>query len=135
VKEETMAIYSVQKPSNKVSNISKGTDSGSLKRLLQGNQNSPGQPLFLLLRAFLALGEQNFQDAINFCRAALLKPGYCPELYVNLCKVYSKAGQRKRLETLLEGLTMTKEINYSCKRRRGCRRKPLFAFLSAIISE
>lgn len=97
-------------------------------------KTDPDNPQFLSYYGLiLALGEQNFQDAINFCRAALLKASYEPELYVNLCKVYSKAGQRKKaLETLLEGLQYDQgnQLLMQEMRRMGCRRKPLFGFLS-----
>ena len=97
-------------------------------------KSDPDNPLFLSYYGLiLALGEHNFQDAINFCRAALLKAAYEPELYVNLCKVYSTAGQRKKaLETLLEGLhyDLGNQLLMHEMKRMGCRRKPLFAFLS-----
>jgi len=97
-------------------------------------KTDPDNPQFLSYYGLiLALGEQNFQDAINFCRAAVLRAAYEPELYVNLCRVYSKAGQRKKaLETLLEGLHYDWENQLLMQemKRMGCRRKPLFAFLS-----
>ena len=53
----------------------------------------------------LALGDENVQDAINFCRGAIVRAAYEPEFYVNLSKVYTKAGQRKKaLEALVEGM-------------------------------
>ena len=100
----------------------------------QAIKTDPDNPQFLSYYGLvLALGEQNFQDAINFCRAALLKAAYEPALYINLCKVYSKAGQRKKaLETLLEGLHYDRGnlLLIQEMRRMGCRRKPLLGFLS-----
>ena len=97
-------------------------------------KTDPDNPHFLSYYGLiLALGEENFQDAINFCRAAILKAAHEPELYVNLCRVYSKAGQRKKaLEALLEGLHYDRG-NHRLKlemKRMGCRRKPAFSFLS-----
>ncbi len=81
----------------------------------------------------VALADGNVQDAINFCRAAILRAAYEPEFYVNLCRVYTKAGQRKKaLEALVEGLNFDKNnalLRMEMK-RLGARRKPLLSFLS-----
>ena len=81
----------------------------------------------------LALTGENIHDAINFCRAAILRAAYEPQLYINLCRVYSSGGQRKKaLETLMEGMSFDKN-NTSLRmemRRMGTRRKPLIPFLS-----
>ena len=80
----------------------------------------------------LALQDENFQDGINFCRAAIQRAAYEPEFYLNLCKVFSKAGQRKKaLEALLEGLNYDKNnaLLRMEMRRLGVRRKPLLQFL------
>ncbi|MSO22723.1 MAG: hypothetical protein EXQ58_05600 [Acidobacteria bacterium] len=45
----------------------------------------------------LALGDESVQEAINFCRGAILHAAYEPEFYLNLSKVYTKAGSEKRL--------------------------------------
>jgi len=97
-------------------------------------KTDPDNPHFLSYYGLiLAIGEGNFQDAINFCRAAILKAAHDPELYVNLCRVYSKAGQRKKaLETLLEGLHQDRGNQRLLleMKKMGCRRKPVFNFLS-----
>jgi predicted Zn-dependent protease len=81
----------------------------------------------------LALSDNNIADAINFCRAAVLRAAYEPEFYVNLCKVYTRGGQRKKaLETLVEGMNFDKNntlLRMEMK-RLGARRKPLISFLS-----
>ena len=94
----------------------------------------PDDPRYLSYYGLiLALAEGNLQDAINFCRAAILRAAYEPEFYLNLCKVYSQGGQRKKaLETLLEGMNFDNE-NVLLKmefKRLGSRRKPLISFLS-----
>lgn len=81
----------------------------------------------------LALADNNVQDAINFCRAAILRAAYEPEFYVNLCRVYVRGGQRKKaLETLVEGMNFDKSntlLRMEMK-RLGTRRKPIISFLS-----
>jgi hypothetical protein len=80
----------------------------------------------------LALTDDNIQDAINFCRGAILR-AYEPEFYVNLSKVYAKGGQRKKaLETLVEGMNHDKHnpLLRMELRRLGPRRKPPISFLS-----
>jgi predicted Zn-dependent protease len=81
----------------------------------------------------LALADDNIPDAINFCRAAVLRAAYEPEFYVNLCKVYTKGGQRKKaLEALVEGMNFDKGntlLRIEMK-RLGARRKPIISFLS-----
>ena len=94
----------------------------------------PDNPRYLSYYGLiLALADDNFQDAVNFCRAAILRAAYEPEFYLNLSKVYARAGQRKKaLETLLEGLSFNKN-NVSLKmemKRMGMRRKPILPFLS-----
>lgn len=81
----------------------------------------------------LALGEESVQDAINFCRGAIVRAAYEPEFYVNLSKVYTKAGQRKKaLEALVEGMNFDKNntlLRLEMK-RLGMRRRPAIFFLS-----
>jgi predicted Zn-dependent protease len=81
----------------------------------------------------LALGDENLQDAINFCRGAIVRAAYEPEFYVNLSKVYVKAGQRKKaLEALVEGMNFDRSntlLRMEMK-RLGVRRKPAISFLS-----
>ncbi|MCI0620835.1 MAG: hypothetical protein L0387_04050 [Acidobacteria bacterium] len=81
----------------------------------------------------LALGEESVQDAINFCRGAIVRAAYEPEFYVNLSKVYTKAGQRKKaLEVLVEGMNFDKNntlLRLEMK-RLGMRRRPAIFFLS-----
>ena len=81
----------------------------------------------------LALGDENVQDAINFCRGAIVRAAYEPEFYVNLSKVYTKAGQRKKaLEALVEGMNFDKSnslLRMEMK-RLGVRRRPAISFLS-----
>ena len=81
----------------------------------------------------LALGDENVQDAINFCRGAIVRAAYEPEFYVNLSKVYTKAGQRKKaLEALVEGMNFdkTNALLRMEMKRLGVRRKPAISFLS-----
>jgi Tfp pilus assembly protein PilF len=134
-KEEIMAIYSVQETFEQgLEYLKKNRIQEASNAFRKAIKTVPDNPQFLSYYGLiLALGEENFQDAINFCRAALLKTRYEPELYVNLCKVYSKAGQRKKaLETLLEGLHYDQgnPLLMQEMRRMGCRRKPILAFLS-----
>jgi predicted Zn-dependent protease len=80
----------------------------------------------------LALGDESVQDAINFCRGAIVRAAYEPEFYVNLSKVYTKAGQRKKaLEALIEGMTFdkTNALLRMEMKRLGVRRKPTISFL------
>jgi Tfp pilus assembly protein PilF len=81
----------------------------------------------------LALGDENVHDAINFCRGAIVRAAYEPEFYVNLSKVYTKAGQRKKaLEALVEGMNFdkTNALLRMEMKRLGIRRKPAVSFLS-----
>jgi tetratricopeptide (TPR) repeat protein len=93
----------------------------------------PENPRYLSYYGLIvALAEENVQDGINFCRAAIYR-AYEPDFYVNLCRVYSKAGQRKKaLEALVEGLNYDKnEMRFKTEMRRmGVRRKPALQFLS-----
>jgi tetratricopeptide (TPR) repeat protein len=96
-------------------------------------KQDPDNPLYLSYYGLIvALAENNLQDGINFCRAAIYRAAYEPQCYLNLCKVYSKAGQRKKaLEALLEGLNFEKN-NSLLKmemKRMGIRRKPFLSFL------
>ena len=80
----------------------------------------------------LALSEQNYQDGINFCRAAIVQAVCESELYMNLSRVYTKAGQRRKaLETLAEGLkyTANKAQLLGEMKRIGCRLRPVLPFL------
>jgi predicted Zn-dependent protease len=93
----------------------------------------PDNPRYLSYYGLaVALADDNIQDAINFCRAAILRAAYEPEFYVNLCRVYAKAGQRKKaLETLVEGLNFDKNnalLRMEMK-RMGARRRPVISFL------
>jgi tetratricopeptide (TPR) repeat protein len=96
-------------------------------------KQDPDNPLYLSYYGLIvALAEDNLQDGINFCRSAIYYAAYEPQCYLNLCKVYSKAGQRKKaLEALLEGLNFEKN-NALLKmemKRMGIRRKPFLSFL------
>ncbi|HVN82801.1 MAG TPA: hypothetical protein VMW38_27710 [Terriglobia bacterium] len=96
-------------------------------------KEAPENPLYMsYYGVVLALSEDNYQDGINFCRAAILLAVCEPELYINLSKVYSRAGQRKKaLETLVEGLkyVANKTQLLTEMKKLGCRRKPLLPFL------
>jgi predicted Zn-dependent protease len=96
-------------------------------------KEDPENPLYMSYYGLiLALFEQNYQDGINFCRAAILLSVCESELYINLSKVYTKAGQRKKaLETLVEGLkySRTKTQLLGEMKRIGCRRRPVLPFL------
>jgi Tfp pilus assembly protein PilF len=133
--EEFMAIHSVQETFDQgIEYLKRNRIQEASNAFRKAIRTDPDNPQFLSYYGLiLALGEQNFQDAIKFCRAALLKTRYEPELYINLCKVYSKAGQRKKaLETLLEGLHYDQgnQLLMQEMRRMGCRRKPILGFLS-----
>ena len=96
-------------------------------------KEDPNNPRYLSYYGLiLAMLEGNFQDGINFCRAAILLAACEPEVYVNLGRVYSKAGQRKKaLETLVEGLKFVTNKGQLLgeMKRMGCRRKPTLPFL------
>ena len=96
-------------------------------------KTDPENPRYLSYYGLIvALAEDNLQDGINFCRAAIHRASYEPDFYVNLCKVYAKAGQRKKaLETLVEGLSFDKnETRIKTEMKRiGVRRKPTLRFL------
>lgn len=96
-------------------------------------KEAPENPLYMSYYGLiLALFEQNYQDGINFCRAAILLAVCESELYINLSRVYSKAGQRKKaLETLVEGLkyAANKTQLLGEMKRLGCRRRPVLPFL------
>ena len=96
-------------------------------------KTEPDEPCYLSYYGLIvALHEKNFQDGINFCRAAILRASCEAELYVNLCRVYARGGQRKKaLETLVEGLKFAsdKPSILTEMRRMGCRRKPVLRFL------
>ncbi len=96
-------------------------------------KNDPENPRYLSYYGLIiALHEHNYQDGVNFCRAAIMRAAYEPEFYLNLCRVYSKGGQRKKaLETLVEGLSFDPDsspLKLEMK-RLGSRRKPLVSFL------
>jgi tetratricopeptide (TPR) repeat protein len=96
-------------------------------------KQNPDNPLYLSYYGLIvALAEDNLQDGVNFCRAAIYRAAYEPQCYLNLCKVYSKAGQRKKaLEALLKGLNFEKN-NTLLKmemKRMGIRRKSFLPFL------
>jgi tetratricopeptide (TPR) repeat protein len=130
-----MALHSVQETFDQgIEYLKRNRIQEASNAFRQAIRSDPENPLFLSYYGLVvALGEQNFQDAINFCRAALLKAAYDPELYVNLCRVYTKAGQRKKaLETLLQGLHYDRGnfLLMQEMKRMGCRRKPILGFLS-----
>ena len=97
-------------------------------------KKEPENPLYLSYYGLIvALAEDNLQDGINFCRAAILRTSDEPDFFVNLSKVYSKAGQRKKaLEALVEGLNFDKNEGriMTEMRRLGLRRKATIRFLS-----
>jgi predicted Zn-dependent protease len=95
-------------------------------------KKEPENPLYLSYYGLIvALAEDNLQDGINFCRAAILRTSDEPDFFVNLSKVYSKAGQRKKaLEALVEGLNYKNEGRIMTEMRRlGVRRKATIRFL------
>ncbi|MEW5975263.1 MAG: tetratricopeptide repeat protein [Acidobacteriota bacterium] len=96
-------------------------------------KQDPENPRYLSYYGLIiALAEGNFQDGINFCRAAILRAAYEPEFYINLCRVYHRGGQRKRaLETLIEGLGFDSRnaLLKSEMKRLGTRRPPCLRFL------
>jgi predicted Zn-dependent protease len=96
-------------------------------------KEAPENPLYMSYYGLiLALFERNYQDGINFCRAAILLAVCESELYVNLSRVYSKAGQRKKaLEALVEGLkyAANKTQLLGEMKRLGYRRRPVLPFL------
>jgi predicted Zn-dependent protease len=96
-------------------------------------KTDPENPRYLSYYGLIvALAEDNLQDGINFCRAAIHRASFEPDFFVNLSKVYSKAGQRKKaLEALVEGLNFDKNearIKNEMK-RMGVRRRPTLRFL------
>ncbi len=96
-------------------------------------KQDPENPQYLSYYGLIvSLVDDNFQDGINFCRAAIYRAAYEPQLYINLCRVYSKAGQRKKaLEALVEGLNNAENhdpLRMEMK-RMGVRRKPTIRFL------
>jgi tetratricopeptide (TPR) repeat protein len=96
-------------------------------------KTDPENPRYLSYYGLIvALAEDNLQDGINFCRAAIHRASFEPDFFVNLSKVYSKAGQRKKaLEALVEGLNFDKnEARIKTEMRRlGVRRRPTLRFL------
>ena len=96
-------------------------------------KTDPENPRYLSYYGLIvALAEDNLQDGINFCRAAIHRVSYEPDFFVNLSKVYSKAGQRKKaLEALVEGLNFDKnEARIKTEMKRlGVRRRPTLRFL------
>jgi predicted Zn-dependent protease len=96
-------------------------------------KKEPGNPRYLSYYGLIvALAEDNLQDGINFCRAAIHRVSYEPDFFINLSKVYSKAGQRKKaLEALVEGLNFDKnEARIIMEMKRiGVRRRPSLRFL------
>lgn len=94
----------------------------------------PGNPQYVSYYGLiLALSEGNFHDAINFCRGAIVHSSGEADYYLNLCRVYAKAGERKKaLETLLEGMRFAsnRSVLKGEMKRMGCRRKPVLPFLS-----
>jgi tetratricopeptide (TPR) repeat protein len=96
-------------------------------------KKDPENPRYLSYYGLIvALAEDNLQDGINFCRAAIHRASFEPDFFVNLSKVYIKAGQRKKaLETLVEGLNFDKsETRIMVEMKRiGVRRKPILRFL------
>ena len=95
-------------------------------------KKDPENPRYLSYYGLIvALAEDNLQDGINFCRAAIHR-SYEPDFFVNLSKVYSKAGQRKKaLEALVEGLNFDRsEARIKTEMKRmGVRRRPTLRFL------
>jgi tetratricopeptide (TPR) repeat protein len=81
----------------------------------------------------LTMENENVEQGIALCREAVQLMPFEPEFYLNLSRVYLKAGRRKRaLDTLLEGLAF-KQNNKLLKSelaRIDLRRKPLLTFLS-----
>ncbi len=81
----------------------------------------------------LALEDGNVDQGIVLCRQAVRLTPFEPEFYLNLSRVYMKAGRRKQaLETLREGLALNlkSKLLKSELARIDARRKPFFSFLS-----
>ena len=80
----------------------------------------------------VALGDGNIEQGIVLCREAIHLAPFEPEFYLNLSRVYMKAGHRKQaLVTLIEGLALNNESKLlkSELAQVDLRRKPFFGFL------
>src|SRR6476660_9279372 len=73
--EEIMAIHSVQETfEHGLEYLKRNRIQEASNAFRKAIKTDPDNPQFLSYYGLiLALGEQNFQDAINFCRAAILK--------------------------------------------------------------
>ena len=80
----------------------------------------------------VALEDGNIEQGIVLCREAIHLAPFEPEYYLNLSRVYMKAGHRKQaLVTLNEGLALNNKSKLlkSELARVDLRRKPFFGFL------
>ncbi len=80
----------------------------------------------------IALVNQKWKEAIDYCKKAVELEFYNPDLFHNLGYVYLLAGMRMEARnSFMEGLKMQKnhrEILQELK-KMGVRRKPIFPFL------
>lgn len=80
----------------------------------------------------LALGENRINEAVTYCTMAIKKEFYQTEYYVNLARVYLKAGRRSNaVDVLYKGLKIDGQDSriLSELQRLGMRRKPILSFL------
>lgn len=81
----------------------------------------------------LSLVEKKYRPAIDFCKKAIELQFYNPHHYVNLCKVYLAAGQRKKAyEALQQGLRVMPEEDslLALQEYLGRRSEPPIPFLN-----
>ena len=109
-----------------------------LKAYGAGEGSSPGQKSKYIeglsyYGLCLAVEQQKFKPAIDFCRKAVEIQFYNAEHYANLTRVYVAAGTRKRaVETLEAGLRALPNdpMLHSLQRDMGKRSAPVIGFLS-----
>lgn len=80
----------------------------------------------------LALVKKDYKHAIELCKRAMNLEFYNPDHYVNLTKVYTAAGKRKKaIETAEAGLKLHAEYDplIAVRRTLGVRARPAVPFL------
>ena len=81
----------------------------------------------------LAMSGTRLRQALELCQGAVEAEFYNPDLYLNLGRVYLRAGDRGRaFETLLRGLQLNPRHSGLIRQIRhlGVRRRPVVGFLS-----
>jgi tetratricopeptide (TPR) repeat protein len=97
------------------------------------HQGDPRNPRYLSYYGLtVALEDENVEQGIQICREAIHLVPFEPEFYLNLSRVYMKAGKRKQaLGILQEGLALNHKSKLLASEfaKIDLRRKPFFSLL------